>query len=359
MTILTRYVAREFSKNFFLSLGAFSTIYLVVEFFERINAFLVNHASLLMMAAYFANKIPFILFQVAPSSILLSCIVTLGIMSKNNEIMALKSGGIPLSRISLPILGVVMILYFALLGMNEFIIHSTNQNANQIRDFIIDKKKPTAHYKESQLWIHGQQAFYNIQVYRPAQELLEGITIFRFDKDFNLTQRVDARSARWKEGRWRFAEASVTQFGPDGSPSRKYYPEISLFFPETPRDLQIAEKNPEEMNFRELWNYVGKIEQGGYNASKYRCAMHATLSFPFIGVIMALLGIPLGLRKERGAGMALGVGFSILISFAYLVVFSFSLELGKAETLLPVLAAWMGNIIFALVGIFLFLSVRH
>ena len=57
--------------------------------------------------------------------------------------------------------------------------------------------------------------------------------------------------------------------------------------------------------------------------------------------------------------MALAVGFSILISFVYWVVYSFILELGKAGTLPPFLAAWLGNFIFALVGVYLFLSVRH
>src|SRR5512136_2246066 len=121
MSTLSRYTTREFIKNFFLGLGAFSTIYLIVEFFERINAFLYNHASLGMMGSYFLNKIPSILFQIAPAAILLATIITLGAMSRHNEIMALKSGGISLWRIISPILGVVIILYFLLLGMNEWV----------------------------------------------------------------------------------------------------------------------------------------------------------------------------------------------------------------------------------------------
>jgi lipopolysaccharide export LptBFGC system permease protein LptF len=57
--------------------------------------------------------------------------------------------------------------------------------------------------------------------------------------------------------------------------------------------------------------------------------------------------------------MALGIGYSILISFTYLVVYSFILELGKGGTFPPFLAAWLGNFIFALAGVYLFLSVRH
>lgn len=359
MKIFARYLVREFLQNFFLGLGAFTAIYLIVEFFERINAFLHNQAALKMMGAYFLNKIPAIVFQVAPPSILLSSIVTLGLMSRHNEIMAMKSGGISLRRITLPIMGIVMILYFILLGMSEFIVPAANQNVRSIFDWIIHKKKPAATFKQNQLWIHTHQAIFNIQLYHPERDFLEGVTLYRFDQNFQVMERVDARSARWQDGRWIFSEASVTSFTSTGFPVRKKYPEIILALPETPDAFRIAEKNPDEMNYQDLRDYVRKIERDGYNATKYRCAMHAIFSFPFIGVIMAFLGIPIALRKERGAGIAVGVGLSILISFAYLVAFSFSLELGKAGTIPPFLSAWLGNFIFALVGVYLFLSVRH
>ena len=56
MSTLTRYLSREFIQNFFLCLGTFATIYLIVEFFERINAFLYNQAPLALMASYFLEQ---------------------------------------------------------------------------------------------------------------------------------------------------------------------------------------------------------------------------------------------------------------------------------------------------------------
>jgi lipopolysaccharide export system permease protein len=359
MNTLARYLAREFTKNFFLGLGAFSVIYLIVEIFERINAFLYNKAPVPMMAAYFLNKIPFIVFQIAPASVLLASLVTLGLMAKYNEIMAMKAGGISLRRIAFPILGVVAVIYFALLGMSEFIVPWANQNVRILMNLMVDKKEPVAAFKQSQIWIHSHQAIYNIQLYRPEQDILEGVTLYRFDPNFRLRERIDARNARWKNDRWVFSGASVTHFPPGGFPVRQQYAELILSLPETPGDFRIAEKNPDEMNYRELRDYVGKIERDGYDASKYRCAMHVIFSFPFISVLMAFLGIPIALKKERSGGITLAVGFSILISFAYWGVFSFCLELGKAGTLPPLLAAWMGNFIFALVGFYFFLSIRH
>jgi len=359
MKVITRYLAREFAQYFFLGLGGFSAIYLIIEFFERINVFLYNKATWPLMGAYFLNKFPSILFQVSPAAVLLASMITLGLLARHNEVMAMKSGGVSLGFLVYPILGVVILVFGGMLGLSEFIMPWANQNARGISDFIIHKKNPVATFKQSQVWIHGRQSIYNFQLYHPDRNVLEGLTIYRFSPDYDLIQRVDARSAQWKEGKWTLSEASVTDFDRKGVPARNYYPELILSLPETPSDFQIAEKNPDEMNFRQLREYVQKIERDGYDGRKYRTAMHGAISFPFTVVIMACLGIPLALRSERGAGFARGIGYSIFISFIYLVVYSFILELGKGGTFPPFLAAWLGNFIFAMVGVYLLLSVRH
>jgi lipopolysaccharide export system permease protein len=285
--------------------------------------------------------------------------ITLGLMARHNEVLAMKSGGVSLAFLVHPILGVVILVFGGMLGLSEFIMPWANQNARATSDFIIHKKKPVATFKQSQVWIHGRQSIYNFQLYHPDRNVLEGLTIYRFSPDYDLIQRVDARSAQWKEGKWVLSEASVTDFDRKGVPARNYYPELTLSLPETPSDFQIAEKNPDEMNFRQLREYVQKIERDGYDGRKYRTAMHGAISFPFTVVIMACLGIPLALRSGRGAGFARGIGYCIFISFIYLVVYSLILELGKGGTFPPFLAAWLGNFIFAMVGVYLLLSVRH
>ena len=359
MRIITRYLVLEFIQNFLLGLGAFSTTYLVVEFFERINAFLYNQATWPMMGAYFLNKCPSILFQVAPAAVLLSTLITLGVMSRHNEVMAMKSGGVGLWSLVYPILGVALLIFLLFLGLNEFVVPSANQNARILYDLIIHKKKPQATFKQSQIWIRGQHSIYNIQLYHPETNTLEGLTLYQFSPDFRMLRRVDARSARWQDGKWVLSQASVTEFSASGISARKNYSEFVPSLPETPADFQIAERDPNEMNFRQLREYVMKIERDGYNASKYRTAMHGFLAYPFISFIMALLGIPLALRKERGAGMALGIAYCIVISLIYMAVFSVVLELGKGGNFPPFLAAWLGNFIFALVGVYLLMSVRH
>jgi len=87
--------------------------------------------------------------------------------------------------------------------------------------------------------------------------------------------------------------------------------------------------------------------------------MYAKISYAFITVIMALLGIPFALRTGRSGGMAFGITLSIVLGFVYWIFFAFCVSLGKSGALPPVLAAWTANITFGILGLYLFLHVRQ
>ncbi|MBW2561465.1 MAG: LptF/LptG family permease, partial [Deltaproteobacteria bacterium] len=96
MTILDRYILKEFIKMFALILVSLAGLYLIVDFFERIRMFLSNHASLGQMASYFLLTLPMILSQMIPIGVLLSALLSFGILSKNCEITAMKANGLSL-----------------------------------------------------------------------------------------------------------------------------------------------------------------------------------------------------------------------------------------------------------------------
>ena len=76
MTILFRYILREFSKIFGMCFAGLVTIYLVIDFFEKVRRFLRYESGLLPILTYFALKIPSISFQVAPFAILVATLLT-------------------------------------------------------------------------------------------------------------------------------------------------------------------------------------------------------------------------------------------------------------------------------------------
>jgi lipopolysaccharide export system permease protein len=156
MTILDRYVIKEFIRLFFLILALFLSLFLIVEFFERIRMFLSNNASPHQIVSYFFFMIPMMVSQTIPVSVLIASLITFSSLSKNSEIVAMKANGISLYRSSLPvIIASALICIFAFLN-SEFITPYGNQRADHIRIVEVQKREHRGTIKQNQLWYRGK-----------------------------------------------------------------------------------------------------------------------------------------------------------------------------------------------------------
>jgi lipopolysaccharide export system permease protein len=110
-----------------------------------------------------------------------------------------------------------------------------------------------------------------------------------------------------------------------------------------------------------LASYVERLRQDGYNPARYATELYGRTAFPFVCLIMALIGISLSLMETgvRGAGLVKGVGYSLLIGFLYWATHSAALALGRSDVVPPLLAGFTANISFLAFGGFLFLHVRQ
>ena len=105
----------------------------------------------------------------------------------------------------------------------------------------------------------------------------------------------------------------------------------------------MIQKNAEVMGYFELQRYINKLRTEGYDATRYVVDLHGKAAFPFVTIILAVIGIAFSLRSERSGGIAQGIGAGVVIGFSYWLVYAFGLSLGRSGTLPPLLAAWLGN----------------
>ena len=145
----------------------------------------------------------------------------------------------------------------------------------------------------------------------------------------------------------------------DGNFALESFHSLGLDLEEKPENFQHLEKAPEEMTLVELGRYVSKIEREGYDATRYLVDFHAKISFFFTSVIMALLAIGVALYQGKSGGIALGVAVSVAMAFIYLILFQLLLSVGQAGNLQPFLAAWIPNILFAMLSLFLLAHAMH
>ena len=350
MRIITRYLLTEFLKILILLTISFISLFLIIDFFERIDDFLESQVEFFTTALYFLFKVPFIMVHMVPVAVLLGIIFSLGLLFKNNEITALRANGISPYRILFPFLVASISVVLISFIINEKIMPYCNSRASRIWNVEV-KKRPMGVLKHQKIWYRGYHSIYNVQVLDPKKKALQGVTIHRFDKDFNLTQRIDARCAKWIGESWHFYDGIIKTIEPDGSSSMEAFKEKIIYLPEKIDDFCYVEKSVEEMSYSELKTYVKRIRREGYDATSYLPDMYAKISFPCVNIIMAIFGFAIMWRMGRHRGIAPGVIMGIGIGFVYWVIHAISISLGHAGILPPLLSAWMANLIFSLLAL--------
>lgn len=359
MTILDRYVTKEFIRIFILVLLLFIALFLIVEFFERIRMFLHHKASLYQIVSFLLFRIPMMISQVIPASVLLASLITFSSLSKNSEIVAMKANGISLYRTSLPvIISSAFICIIAFLN-SEFITPYSNQRAEYIKQVEIAKQETMGSFKQNQLWYRGKDGIYNFKMFDPKTNILQGITINYIGEDFTLKMRIDAEKAEWKEGKWVFYNVLSTRFTDGDFPSLEYISTKVIDLPETPSDFNVIQKKADTMGYVELRRYVKKIQSEGYDATRYIVDMHGKVAFGFVSIILVIIGISFSLIKtERSGGIMQSIGVGIVIGFSYWIVHAFALSVGRSGTIPPIISAWFANIVLGAASTVMFLRVK-
>jgi len=360
VSLISRYILSAFARIFGLSLGAFAGIYLLVDFFERVDDFIGHKARFSQYILYFANKIPLIIVQIAPMAVLMGVFMTLGGLSRNSELTAMRASGISLWRITTPLLTAALLITGTLQVANEFVVPLSAQKVNYILRTEV-KGKPELAVKRDRLWFREGNSIINIRLALPEKNLLQGVTIFRIGEDFKLLSRIDAPSAAYVNGEWLFENATVREFptGKGTVPIIQHFDRQVVDLTKTPDDFRTAERRTEELGVRELYKMATKLAEEGYDAIHYRVDMHARLATPFASFIMAFLGIPFALQKKRGASLAMGITISVAIGISYHIIQAMLLAFGYSSVIPPLVATWAPNILFGLFGTWLLLMVRE
>lgn len=358
MSILDRYIIREFSKLFSLVIASFVSLYLVIDFFEKIRMFSSNNATSSQIGCFLFFSFPMVVSQSLPIAVLIASLLTFGLMSKNNEITAIKANGISIYRVSIPILILSIIVCIMAFLMNEFVTPHTNRTAEYIRLVEIQKQKKLGAFKQNQIWYKSRNAIYNFKTFDPEKNVIQGISISYLDENYSVLKRIDARDAIWKDHKWEFKNLLITTFPKDHVPVVVKVSVMLIDLPEEPSDFLIVQQDTETMGFLDLRDYIKKIKSEGYDATRYEVDLQGKIAFALVSIIVAVLGISFSIKWEKSGGIAQGIGIGIMIALSYWIVYAFSMSLGRSGTLSPLIAAWSSNLLFAFIAGYSFLKVK-
>lgn len=360
MKLLNRYLLSYFIRVLSLCTGAFVGIYLLIDFFEKVDDFIDYHARLTDYGVYLTCNIPSIVVQILPLAILTSVLLTLGGLSRTNEITAMRACGFSLWRIVQPLMGLALLASLVLLLLNEFVVPWSNKQLNTLLEVQL-KGRQQPHPTRHEIWYRDGERIINIVLAQPREQKLEGITIFTFDQQQKIIARTHAARARFENENWRAGQVTIRRFDQDSGDllETSILKDQILNLGRSGEDFFDSAELDNELNFRRLAALATKLEQEGYDSVHQRVDMHNRLAAPFTCLIMGFLGVPFALQKGRNINIALGLGSSLTIGITYFILQSLITAFGYSGALPPILAAWSTNIIFLLFGIWLMLNVRE
>jgi LPS export ABC transporter permease LptG len=357
--IIDRYILREFLKVLALVLISVVALFTIVDYNEIASDVRKHAIGLQTLLSYYRFQIFYVLNWTLPISVLVATLVTFGILSKNNEVTAIKSGGVSLYRIAMPILAVAaMVSIFAYLIL-DFVLPYSNERAAEMKNKIEGKPAVTK-ASEQKLWYLGKGRYIiNFLSYDKNKRELSQVQVFEFHPtDFRMTRRVYAKFARWNGSAWAFEDGWMRSFTDDGrSTFTPITTPLPLFYPETPADFAADVKPPDQMTYAQLRRYIQTIRNSGYAAEELTVKLYAKTSWPGISFVMALIALPFAFRMGK-KGALYGVGIALILGIFYWMIYAVFTKFGEVGNLPPLLSAWSANILFALAAIYLFLHVE-
>jgi lipopolysaccharide export system permease protein len=334
-----------------------------VDFFEKVRRFLRYDADAMDVLVYFALRTPGISFQITPLAVLMATLLTIGVLSRSHEITAMRSCGISLYWIASPFLFFGLVLGVVLLLFTSTIIPLSSARADYIKATHIEKKAAPLSLKSPHPWVRiGNRTLMNFRSMADGGTTLQDVRLYHLGPKFELTQITDARTARFSGKQWTLHEGTKRLFHDDGTLHVADFSTEPLPLAQIPEDFTTwFEMDTETMTFKDIRGFAARLSQDGTVVPRLMTDYYGRVAFPFVTVVMVIVGIALSLRRSgvRGRGMAMGIGQALAIGFFYWTTHSVSIALGRGGVLMPMLAGWMANLVFLAFGGYLILKVRY
>jgi lipopolysaccharide export system permease protein len=354
MKIIPRYVLKHLLPVFGLALLAFVGLYLIIDFFEKVDDLLEKRVPVYEVLLYFLCKIPLVAMQGIPMSLLLATLIALGILKRNREIIALRAAGIHTMRYAGPIVLAALAVAVFHFAVGETLARGLNQKSQVIWQEYVQNRRQALSWKQENVWYHGHNVIYQIRVHDRKLQTLEKVSLFFLDDQFRLMERLDAKRLKWEGNGWIAEEGLLLRFSGQEI-HQEWFDKHPLSLRETLDDFSSLVTLPEELDWLDLYHYTQKIRNEGFNAIPYEVELNVRAATPVTTLILTLLGITLALRQGLHGGIAVGVGLALIVASVYMALTHVGSSLAIAGILPPVVGVWSGNMIFGALALYLWL----
>ncbi len=354
MLLLNRYIAFQFARIFCAVASGFIAIYLLIDFFEKIEDFVKAGKPLALILQFFFLSIPFIIDQLGPVLILLSGVITLGLLSHHRELTALMAGGVPLRAIVKPLLlggGLCTLLF---LGMAQWLLPATISTTNTIWFENVKGMIPLGIHRNGRYYYKGREGFYSFARPYPQQPVFANFSYSKWTNSHQLEFLISAETAEWKNNEWTVHAGQIQTRDANGHYQTRLISEEKILLPETPDNFFVPKYEASELSITALYQRVFR-QRTDEDRVKAWADFYGRISYTLLGLPLLLLGLPVLLIAYRrwGRDLSVAIPASCALAFVAWGFWGALQSLARANYINPLLAAIAIHLLFGAAGLLL------
>ena len=373
--LLDLYVMRQYLSIFLLSFGALVGIFYISTLIDLADKLFGGVAPLALLLRYFYFATPQFVYYIIPMAALVATLVTVGLLTKNSELIVMRACGISLYRSALPLLLFALIFSGTLFELQERVLPDSNREAARLNGIIRGYPMQTFGVLSRQ-WIIGRSGdIYHYEFFDPRLNQFNRLSMFHLNEaTWKLDSLIFAKEASLMKRAGADGQPVLMWMAHDGwtrtfttaRPTRRRaerpvvtfatYAEKAISL-EPPAYFKTDEPEADRMTYGQLKHYIGELQASGYHVVPYVVQLQRKVAFPFVTLIMTLIAVPFAVTTGR-SGAIYGIGAGIVLALVYWTTLSIFGALGAGGWISPALGAWAPNILFGAAAAYLLLTVR-
>lgn len=351
--ILDRYLFLGFIRTFFFIVLNLTVVICLIDLVEKNADFIRNKPSYSeIIFDYYSNFIPYMANLLSPISTFITTVFFISRLAQRTEIIAIFSSGISFFRFMLPIWVAASCLGIGCYFLIGYIIPDANKGR-----LAFEYRYVNSPFKFQGRDIHlkiGPNTYFYIQSYNSENH--EGYQCTLEDiEGTRLKKKIAARSILWLENqrKWRLSDGRFTDFTTSPFRIRKFA-SLDTVLAISKQDFENQHLINERLTNKELDVYIENQKlRGADNIATFEVERNLRITYPFSFIILSTIGAVLSAKKTRaGSGGKVALGF--VLAFVYIVFHIVSRTMAQSGELDPLLACWLPNLIFSLVGLVLY-----
>jgi len=356
-------------------LGALIVIFVTIDYVSNIRKF--DNAAFEQIILYYWYYLPYIVQTVLPIVLFLSSMFSIGRLARSSELTAMKAAGVNVRQLTMPLLLIGLLLAVGVFYGGEMVLPRANEQ-RAILSNTFGSKQPVnmpggesvkaatpqapgsavvREYRRNFFYFAAPNVMYHFNEFCTNPQFFRGVRRYAFTPS-GLRERIDAAEADFDSAGWRFANGQARTFTAENLTAKSFETLPDSVLTALPADLVKRVKSKEAMSYWELSSHIEAAKHRGEKVEKFMAELQFKIALPFMNFIVILFGLSLASRAGRRGGAAL-FGVGLMLSFFYWMLSRFALVFAQNGYLPTLVGAWVGNVIFFIVGLILYRKAAH